>query len=88
MNMMSKGLKMTGVYFTQEIIAPLAVECYGKGREKCQRRFTVHFENAPMHRTITVVETLRDYELIWMEHPPSSPDLAPYDFFLFTDIKD
>jgi hypothetical protein len=23
-----------------------------------------------------------------MEHPPSSPDLAPYDFFLFTDIKD
>jgi histone-lysine N-methyltransferase SETMAR len=87
MNIMPKGSKMDSAYFTREILLPLASHCYGTGRGFRQQKVTVHFDNAPIHGTAGVQQTLAMSELVRMEHPPYSPDLAPCDFFLFGYVK-
>jgi transposase len=43
----------------------------------------LHFDNGPVHNPGTVRENLASFGFRRMAHPPYSPDLAPYDFFLF-----
>jgi hypothetical protein len=52
MNIMSKKFNMTEMYFDQGMIGPFGAEYYGEGREKWQRRFSGHFENAPTKITV------------------------------------
>jgi hypothetical protein len=47
----------------------------------------LHFDNAPVHNTEDVPESLATFGLRRMKHPPSSPDFAPCDFFLFSVMK-
>jgi histone-lysine N-methyltransferase SETMAR len=45
-------------------------------------------ENAPAHTALSVREFLASKHITVLEHPPYSPDLAPSDFFLFSEIKE
>jgi histone-lysine N-methyltransferase SETMAR len=47
----------------------------------------LHFDDAPVHNTEGVRENLASFGLGRMAHPPYSPDLASYDFFLFSVMK-
>jgi len=40
------------------------------------------------HRALPVREFLATKQIIVLEHPAYSPDLTPFDFFLFPKIKD
>jgi hypothetical protein len=46
-----------------------------------------HVDNALIHNTEAVQECLADCGFRRMNHPASSPDLAPCDFFLFGSMK-
>ena len=44
-------------------------------------------DNAPCHRASVVTDFLKEEKVKILPHPPSSPDLAPCDFFLFPRLK-
>ena len=46
-----------------------------------------HQENAPVHNSIIVTDYLTKMGIKTVPHRPSSPDLAPYDFWLFPKLR-
>ena len=48
--------------------------------------FLLH-DNAPVHRAVAVQEFLALKQVCVLNHPPSSPDLSPCDYFLFPKLK-
>jgi hypothetical protein len=47
------------------------------------RRYILHFNNAPLHNTEEVEQTLQKHKFLRLEHRSNSLDLSPCDFFLF-----
>jgi hypothetical protein len=43
--------------------------------------------NAPSHSSVLTQQFLAKYKMTVISHPPCSPELEPYDFFLFPKIK-
>jgi histone-lysine N-methyltransferase SETMAR len=43
----------------------------------------LHHDNALAHNALSVKTFLVKHKIPVLEHPPYSPDLAPYDFFYF-----
>jgi len=50
-------------------------------------KWILHHDNAPAHDALRVRELLAKNSITKMDHPPYSPDLAPYDFWLFPKLK-
>jgi transposase len=50
-------------------------------------KWFLHHGNAPCHSSIAVGEFLTENKITTMEHAPYSPDVAPWDLFLFPKIK-
>jgi histone-lysine N-methyltransferase SETMAR len=46
-----------------------------------------HHDNASSHRAAETQCTIRKLGFEVLEHPAYSPDLAPFDFFLFPTLK-
>ena len=44
-------------------------------------------DNAPSHKGGIVLEFLQQEKLTVLSHPPYSPELTPYDYFLFPRLK-
>ena len=72
--------------------------CWGfKGVRKRSRRkrpalfksgqWHFHQDNAPIHNSILVTDYLSKMGITIVPHPPSSPDLAPCDFWLFPKLR-
>ena len=66
-------------------------------REKVRRKqpklfannsWILHHENAPAHTALSLREFLATKQIIVLEYPAYSPDLAPNDFLLFPKIKE
>ena len=53
-----------------------------------QRDVILHQDNAPANIAKLVQEILQKPSIETLAHPPSSPDLAPCDFWLFPVLKD
>jgi hypothetical protein len=47
----------------------------------------LHHGNVPAQNTLSVKMFLVKYKIPVLEHPPNSPHLALYDFFLFPKIN-
>jgi histone-lysine N-methyltransferase SETMAR len=47
----------------------------------------LHHDNAPAHSTALVQASLAKQQITQVCQHPYSPDLAPYDFWLFPKIK-
>lgn len=48
---------------------------------------TLHHDNAPEHTALATREFVAAEGVQLMSYPPYSPDLAPYDFFVFPHVK-
>ncbi len=46
-----------------------------------------HQDNAPVHNSILVTDYLTKIGIKTVPQPPYSPDLAPYDFWLFSKLR-
>ena len=59
------------------------------GLENCRRPKGVLFnqDNAPAYKFVVVMADVRDCGFELADHPPYYPDLAPPDYFLFTNMK-
>ena len=58
-----------------------------KRQGKLHRQILFHLDNTPVHTAKTVTTILQEFRWEILSHPPYSPDLAPYDFFLFPKLK-
>ena len=47
----------------------------------------LHYDSAPCHTVIPVNELFTKKDIAVVPQPPYSPDLSPYDFFLFPKLK-
>lgn len=55
--------------------------------KKSRRRFWVHFDNEPCHRSKMVKSYMALKKLSRAPHPPFRPNLAPSGFYLFGKVK-
>jgi histone-lysine N-methyltransferase SETMAR len=53
----------------------------------CKRKKIIYQDNAPTHKSVLAMGKLRDLHYELLEHQPYSPDLAPFDFYLFPKLK-
>jgi transposase len=88
MVILAPGQKMNSTYFIECVPGPLTEVCWPEGRKSHERRVMVHFDNAPIHNSEEVQEHLTNLGFKRMEDPTYSPDLAPYDFYLFGAVKE
>jgi len=52
-----------------------------------KKKVLFHQDNAPCHKSMKTMAKLNEMGFELLPHPPYSPDLAPSDFFLFSDLK-
>ena len=55
--------------------------------EKWANGFILHHDNAPCHTSLLVRQFMSNKNITVCPHPPYSPDLALYDFWLFPTVK-
>ena len=83
-----KGSSVTGKSFRESVLTQL-VDFYQKRRlhtSVCGIKL-LH-DNARSHKSAMVQEYLKESGLDVLDHPPYSPDLSPYDFWLFPRLKE
>ena len=56
-------------------------------RGKLSHGVVIHHDNAPAHHSVVIQDALHANGFTFMGHPPYSPDLAPADFALFSEMK-
>lgn len=75
-------------YFCNEILATCKEWCERRRRRQGVESFLFHMDNARPHTSNQTKQYMTDNNMIRMEHPAYSPDLAPCDYFLFGHLKD
>jgi histone-lysine N-methyltransferase SETMAR len=70
-----------------EILARLREAVRWRRPEFWSDAWILHHDNALAHDTLAVREFLAKKSIMKLYHPPYSPDLAPYDFWLFPKLK-
>ena len=83
-----KGSSVSGKFYRESVLTQL-VDFYQKHRT----RTGVHgikllHDNTPADKYATVQEYLEESGLVFLDHPPYSPDLSPCDFWLFPRLKE
>jgi histone-lysine N-methyltransferase SETMAR len=66
-----------------EILKRLRESAPIKRPERWPKDCILRHNNAPAHKALSVKQFLAQKSVNEMKHPPSSPDLAPNDFWLF-----
>ena len=83
-----KGSSVTGKFYRESVLTQL-VDFYQKRRPRTGvRSIKLLHDNAPAHKSATVQEYLKESGLDVLDHLPYSPDLYPFDFWLFPELKE
>jgi hypothetical protein len=70
-----------------EILARLREAVSRRRPELWPDAWLLHHDSALAHDALAVREFLAKKSIMKLDHPPSSPDLAPCDFWLFPELK-
>ena len=82
-----KGSSVTGKFYRESVLTQL-VDFYQKRRPHTGVRGIKLLHNALAHKSAMVQEYLKESGLDVLDHPPYSPDLSPFDFWLFPRLKE
>ena len=77
-----------GDYYSGVLREQLLRAIRDKRPELYRSGFILHQDNAPVHVSRVVKQTMSDLNIEPLQQPPYSPDLAICDFFLFPTVKD
>jgi [histone H3]-lysine36 N-dimethyltransferase SETMAR len=83
---LERGHTITGVYYAG-LIKKLREVIKEKRRGKLTAGVLFHQDNAPAHKSHVAMAAISDAGFELLDHPAYSPDLAPSDFHLFTNLK-
>ncbi|GBP88766.1 Histone-lysine N-methyltransferase SETMAR [Eumeta japonica] len=81
-----KGTTMNGQYYAN-LLAQAREAVVQKRRGKLSRGVLFLQDNASVHTARVSRQALKDTGFSEIDHPPYSPDLAPSDYFLFSNLK-
>ncbi|GBP28881.1 Mariner Mos1 transposase [Eumeta japonica] len=81
-----KGTTMNGQYYAN-LLAQAREAVVQKRRGKLLRGVLFLQDNASVHTARVSRQALKDTGFSEIDHPPYSPDLAPNDYFLFSNLK-
>jgi hypothetical protein len=87
MNALAKGQKYDQEYFVQNIFPSLFNEKKHFSHQKIMIKFFVHMNNSMYQNRHRVVDELRRLKILTAPHSPYSPDISPYNFWIFEDFK-
>ncbi|GBP91872.1 Protein bric-a-brac 1 [Eumeta japonica] len=81
-----KETTMNGQYYAN-LLAQARKAVVQKRRGKLSRGVLFLQDNASVHTARASRQALKDTGISEIDHPPHSPDLAPSDYFLFSNLK-
>ena len=70
-----------------ELFVCLKKEIAKKQPQIKKKKMLFHQDNVPYHKLIATTAKFHELCFKLLPHPPSSPDLAPSDYWLFADLK-
>lgn len=80
------GKTITGAYYA-DVLEKLRLTIKEKRRGKLRRGVLLQQDNAPAHTSRIALAAAADCGFEVISHPPYSPDLAPSDYHLFSNLK-
>ena len=83
---LSHGTTISGPYYIS-IIARLCCVILEKRRGKVSNGMLLLHANAPVHKCNVAHAAIRKVGFVELNHPVYSPDIAPPDYFLFSNLK-
>ena len=86
-DILPKGMRFNSLYFCETILPQLANFAFPKGKKKRERKWILHFDNAPCHKSKLSMQTLASFPFEILENPPYSPDISILDFGVFGTVK-
>ena len=81
-----RGTTMNMAYYAN-LLVELRESIKQKRRGKLRRGVLLQQDNAPVHTSQVAMQAVRDCGFELLPHPPYSPDLAPSDYYLFSELK-
>jgi hypothetical protein len=84
---MERGQRFNTTDFINEIINDLVANLKAMDTFPDKKWYRLDLDNARPHTSQDSVEYIDRHRLVRVPHPPSSPDLAPSDFYLFGYLK-
>jgi len=84
---LQKGQTINGEYYAN-LLRQHRKAIKSKRPGKLTKEVLFHEDNAPAHKSLVAMATLRDCGFELVDHPPYSPDLAPSDYFLFPNTSE
>lgn len=83
---LEKGKTINSDYYIG-LLERLKAEIAKKRPQMKKKKVLLHQDNAPCHKSLKTMAKLHELGFQLLPHPPYSPDLAPSDFYLFSDLK-
>ncbi len=83
---LQRGTTINGPYYAS-IIERLRSVILEKRRGKVNRGVLLLHDNAPVHKSNIVQAAIRQAGFVELNHPAYSPDIAPSDYHLFSNLK-
>jgi transposase len=80
---LAKGVTLDTYYYCEDIVSEILSAC----PVRSNGRLVVHVGNTRPHTSKRGRESIEKNNIRRAQHPPFSPDLAPFDFLLFGYIK-
>lgn len=81
-----RGTTIDGSYYAS-IIDQLHAVILKKRRGKLGRGVLLLHDNAPVHKCKVAEAAIRQAGIVELNHPSYSPDIAPSDYYLFSNLK-
>lgn len=83
---LEKGKTINSDYYIA-LLERLKAEIAQKRPQMARKKVMFHQDNAPCHKSLKTMAKIHELGFELLPHPPYSPDLAPSDYFLFSDLK-
>lgn len=83
---LAKGSTINALYYAN-LLRQVRKAVVEKRRGKLRKGILFLQDNAPVHTARVARQALKEIGFDEIDHPPYSPDLAPSDYFLFSNLK-
>jgi hypothetical protein len=87
-NKLLTGAKMDSDYFTPNTLGIVEQKVFPTGGNPHAKRLTMHLDNCSIQTSRTTEKYIRQHNMIRLQHPLYSLDLASIYFYLFPTIKE
>ena len=83
---LEKGRTINSEYY-MALLMRLKEEIAKKRPQMKKKTVLFHQDNAPNYKSIPTIAKFHEFQFELLPHPPCSSDLAPSDYYPFSDLK-